>query len=75
MRQRSSSNAEEGQHAVVCNLAKAPAKAQVLPEFLDALRAVNVDAKDGKHLLDGGVCRILGSLLGVVAKLPPLGVA
>jgi hypothetical protein len=72
--QRGSSNAKEGQHSVVSNLAQATAKTKIFPEFLYALRAVNINAKDGKNLLYGKVCRILGSLPGVMAK-PSLGVA
>ena len=58
-RQGSRRNAEEGQHAVVGNLAQAPAKSKVFPEFLDALRSIDVDAENRKHLLYGVLCSIL----------------
>jgi len=50
---------------MVGNLAHALAEAQILPEFLNGLRAVDVHAKDGKHLLDGMFGCILGHSLRI----------
>ena len=63
----SGKHAEQRQRAVIGDLAHALAEAQILPEFLNGLRSVDVHAKDGKHLFDGMLGCILGHSLGIGA--------
>lgn len=59
--------ANHSDQAMVSSPAHALAEAQVLAEFLDGLRLIYIDTKDGKHLFDGSVGGFLARVFGAMA--------
>lgn len=52
---------------MVGGLSHALAETQVLTEFLDGLRLIDIDAQDGKNSLDRAVGGFLAGFVGAVA--------